>query len=196
MNTVSIAFESGFIMVTSGNALKKKEIDMGKLKCGEIYYAVLEERDMCVNHVIAVVVFIKYTDRVLRDSAEVYQKTWGGRKNRMTVRTSHIGPYNNESGSNLLHNMKIHASRIRENTWRFGINHKTAKKIVLEALAALSKKKRKNIMDVLKKGRPDLIKPDGSLKVSKIKMTLWSELAWGIICERYPLKKVWPQERK
>ena len=168
---------------------------MIKLQRGEMYYLVIHKRDH--THKPAGIVPVRYIKPWKHDrSAYVVEQTIDGIKDRMTVDADWLAPYDITKAENLVHNMQMWELRIEDNSWRFNIDHKTAKKIVPEALAALSKKKRKNIMDVLKKERPELIKPDGSLKGSKIKMTLWSEIAWGIICERHPLKEVWPQERK
>ncbi len=161
-----------------------------KIKCGQMYYLVLHKRDWTYKP--AVIVLVKVVKRMGRYSDwVVVEQAIEGITNKITVRIDWLTPYDIERAKDLLRNMKMWEKRWDRNSWRYSLNHKTARSEVAKALSELPKYQQHDIMKRFKKVYPDLLKPDNSFKVSKMKMKYWSELAWATIALKYPLKNVW-----
>jgi len=159
-----------------------------KVKRGQMYYLVLHKRDWAYTP--AVIVPVKVISCKRRSEWIVVEQYVSTYKHKLTVHIDWLAP-TIERAKNLLQNMKMWEKRWTANNWRYSINHKTAKSEITNALSKLPKYQQRDIMKQFKKVYPNLLKSDGSFKVSKMKMTHWDELAWATIALKYPLKNVW-----
>ena len=163
---------------------------MKKVERGQMYYLVLHKRDWTYKPAVIVPVKIIRKKHSFSDWVVVEQSI-DGCEHRLTVHIDWLAPYKIERAKDLLHNMKMWEKRWTANCWRYRLNHKTARSEIAKALSELPKYKQRDIMEEFKKVYPDLLKPDNSFKVSKMKMKHWDELAWATIALKYPLKNVW-----
>lgn len=162
-----------------------------KLKKGAMYYLVLHKRDWTYKPAVIVPVKIIRRGKYSFSDWVVVEQDIDGCKHRLTVHFDWLAPHKIECAKNLLHNMKMWEKRWTANCWRHRINHKTARQEIAKALSKLPKYKQREILKKFKKVYPNLLNPDNSFKVSKMKMVQWDELAWATIALRYPLRNIW-----
>ncbi len=159
-----------------------------EVKRGRMYYLVLHKRDWTYQP--AVIVPVKVV-KVKSLGWVIVEQQVDGYKYKLTVQIDWLAPYDIERAKDLLRNMKMWEKRWTANYWRHRINHKTARAEIAKALSELPKYQQHDILKRFKEVYPDLLKPDNSFKVSKMKMKHWDELAWATIELKYPLKNVW-----
>ena len=160
-----------------------------EIKKGKRYYLVLHKRNWMYKPAVIVPVTVVKKPKRFSDWAIV--EHWiAGYAYKLTVHVDWLASYEIQYAKNLLHNIKMWEKRWSANCWRHRLTHKTAKREVVKALYELPAYKQRDIMKQFKKVYPNLLKPDNSFMVSKMKMMHWDELAWVTIASKYPLKDV------
>jgi len=157
-------------------------MDYKKIKRGQMLYLVLQNRYCTGKPNVIVPVKVIRRDGL---TSFIVEQDIEGFKHRLTVSHEWLTVLKPQAALDLAFNHTQTENRIHANSWRFSLTWKTARDEIVKRLLTLPKQKQDIFWKKAKKAYPGLFK-NGRILTSKVKMTVWDDLAGYLLSLEFP----------